>query len=201
MHKLFILTILSIVFLNLSGCIFDEENAEVCFIGDSITYAWDLDLFFPNTINYKFAQNGAWIQAIDSWDISECQGKKTVLLMGTNNIGPLKPDTINQDSVEKEFAELYIKHAKNINASKLLAISILPRKSKGQTAETNIFLFEQNKVLQKYLKQSDIKYKFIDVFGLFIDNDFNLIEPYFKDGVHPNISGYEILSREVGKHL
>ena len=185
----------------LAGCEYSDDDSEMCFIGDSITYAWDLDLHFPNTINYKYARNGAWVQGIRNWDISLCQNKKTVLLMGTNNIGPLNPNEINRDSVESEFSALYIKYAKKIKASTLYAISILPRKSKGQTNETNLFLREQNDLLKEELKKSSINHKFIDVFELFVDDDYNLLEPYFKDGVHPNATGYEILSREVRRFL
>ena len=201
MLKTSISLILFIMSIYLGACSFHEEDSEICFIGDSITFAWDLDLFFPNTVNHKFAKNGAWVQTLTKWDLSKCQDKKTVLLIGTNNIGPLDPNAIDRDSVERDLAELYIQLAKKINASTLFAISILPRKSRGQTSETNIFFYEQNETLKHYLKKSSIDYKFIDVFDLFIDENYNLIEPYFKDGVHPNITGYEILSREVRRYL
>ena len=80
--------LLSFLFVIAFGsCAFEEGEDELCFVGDSITYLWDLEYYFPNYIVSKHAVSGAGLKQMDSWDVSDCKGRTTILLIGTNDIG------------------------------------------------------------------------------------------------------------------
>jgi lysophospholipase L1-like esterase len=59
----------------------------------------------------------------------------------------------------------------------------------------------QNGLLRDALKKEIPGSRFIDVFDLFLDDDFEIREDLFKDGLHPNDEGYEILSRQIQRAL
>lgn len=170
----------------------------MCFVGDSITYLWDLEYYFPNYIVSKHAVSGAGLKQMDSWDVSDCKGRTTILLIGTNDIGYWKSTADGIEHLREEYKDRFIKSAKRIEASPLIVLSILPRNAWGeQDPAVNENIEIQNEILKRALKTEIPGSRFVDVFDMFLDSGFEIREDLFKDGLHPNDEGYEILSQKI----
>lgn len=181
----------------LGACDFDEADNRVCFIGDSITYQWDLEYFFPQYVPLKHAVNGARIRDLDNWNLDECRGITSVILMGTNNSKEF------YDDLDREiFLKDFFTRIERIQADPLIVVSILPKNYQREQDETiNKAIFKVNTEIKKGLDSLVGHYDYLDVFHLFVNDDYNAKMDLFKDGLHPNIAGQEILSSEVLKRL
>lgn len=191
-----------LILLAFNACHFEEGKGELCFIGDSITFLWDLEDYFPNYFIRKHAVSGASVRDIDDWDISDCRGVKTILLIGTNDIGEHEITEKNIDSIRQSFIKIYMQRVEMIDATPLIVVSILPRNSWGdQDSTVNMNLLQVNRLISTALDSANVNSIFLDVFDLFLDKNFKIHEYLFKDGLHPNDAGYEILTREIQRKL
>ena len=186
----------------LGACAFDEGDSELCFIGDSITHQWDLDYFFPGYSIKKHAVVGAKVQDIDRWDVSDCEGLTTVILIGTNDIGLIRSGDSNAKSSRSYFAKLFMERARRINAEKLVVVSILPRNYLGeQDTSVNLNIELQNAVLKDSLQSSSLRFTFVNAFPFFLGDGYEIDEDLLYDGLHPSPEGYEVLTRRVREKL
>ena len=186
----------------LAGCTQDDAVSELCFIGDSITHQWDVESFFPGYIIHKHAVNGAKLRDIQKWDISDCKGRWTIMLMGTNDIGHIGINQENAQDTIQSFAHAYVQQAQVLQAEFLLAISILPRHYKGENEiDHNKLIEKQNQLLADSLKITNLRFKFVDAYSLFLSQDYTINEDLFRDGLHPRPEGYEILSNAIRREL
>ena len=100
--------------------------------------------------------------------------------------------------MREEYKDRFIKSAKRIEASPLIVLSILPRNAWGeQDPAVNENIEIQNEILKRALKTEIPGSRFVDVFDMFLDSGFEIREDLFKDGLHPNDEGYEILSQKI----
>ena len=186
----------------LGACAFDEGDSELCFIGDSITHQWDLDYYFPGYSIKKHAVVGAKVQDIDRWDVSDCEGLTTVILIGTNDIGLIRSGDSNAKSSRSYFAKLFMERARRINAEKLVVVSILPRNYLGeQDTSVNLNIELQNAVLKDSLQSSSLQFTFVNAFPYFLGDGYEIDEDLLYDGLHPSPEGYEVLTRRVREKL
>ena len=184
------------------NCFTDAHDNEVCFVGDSITYLWDLEYYFPEYVIHKHAISGSTISDVDKWDLSDCRGLPLVLLIGTNDIGYVKSTSDMASFYRKKFVAEYMNLATKLSGNPLIAISILPRNEWGKEdplVNENIKIL--NSMLQDSLKKLPLKYIYLDVFDDFLYEDFSIRQDLFKDGLHPNEFGYEILTKKIGEQL
>ena len=187
----------------MSSCSFiNKGDSEICFVGDSITHIWDLEYFFPDFVVHKHAENGAVLQDLAKWDLTECKGLTTVFLMGTNNIGHVSIDNSDARIIRKDFVELYLKKISRIEADPLFVVSILPRNfNNRQNSKVNENIEKVNEMIQDSLKKSEMNYEFIDVFDAFLEKDYKIRKSLFYDGLHPSKEGYELLASKILKYL
>lgn len=186
----------------LGACAFNEGESELCFVGDSITHQWDLNYFFPGYSIKKHAVVGAKVQDIDKWDVSDCKGLTTVLLIGTNDIGTIRLDDSKAEASRSYFAKLFMERARRINAEKLVVVSILPRNYLGkQDTSVNLNIELQNAVLKDSLQSSSLRFAFVNVFPYFLEKGYEIDEDLLYDGLHPSPEGYEVLTRRVREKL
>ena len=179
------------------ACDFEDENTRVCFIGDSITYQWDLDYFFPQYIPLKHAKNGAKIQDLDDWDLRECRGIPSVILMGTNNSSEFFDEERRNAFLQKFYTRI-----EKIQADPLIVFSILPRNfQRQQSSRVNEVIRNVNNRVEKGLDSLNGRFEYLDVYPLFAQDEYEARMDLFKDGLHPNIAGQEILASEVLKVL
>jgi lysophospholipase L1-like esterase len=186
----------------LSGCLFEHEESELCFVGDSITHRWDIEDYFPGYAILKHAVGGAIVQDMDKWDLTGCIDKPVVILMGTNNIGFTKLEDPSAASRRELLVEQYMTRIKRLQARETWVISILPRNYKGQQSITvNQHLEIVNLRIKSALDSLGINSHFVNVFQRFLIDDYTINEDLFVDGLHPNRQGYEILAEEIHKRL
>ncbi len=195
--------ILIVTCLWMASCISKEESdSEICFVGDSIIYLWDLEYYFPNETIVKHAVIGAVVQDFDKWDLSDCENKKTVVLIGTNNLGRDRIVDSDAASHRTSFIKEYKKRILAMHVDQLIAVSLLPRNSSySQDSTVNMNIQQLNRELHDTLRTMNINFKYVDVFDKFIDKDYKIKMDYFDDGLHPSKAGYDVLAREVEKKL
>lgn len=180
----------------------EQSFSELCFIGDSITFLWDLEYYFPGYHIHKHAKNDAKVQDIDNWDVSDCRGMPTFFLMGTNNIGWVSIYYKDAEDVRQEFMELFLQRVISLEASPLWVISILPRhRGKKKQEEINQNIEIQNSLIKNSLDSLGEDFRFIDVFDLFLNGEYRIDSALFNDGLHPSEKGYEILVSEIQKRI
>ena len=95
----------------LLACSNEYEETDLCFIGDSIIELWDLDFYFPEFSIVKLSKSGGKVQDVLDWDVSSCEGKKAVVLIGTNDIGNVATDN---DKIKENVESRYIEMLKRI---------------------------------------------------------------------------------------
>ena len=179
------------------ACDYDDDDTRVCFIGDSITYQWDLEYFFPQYMPLKHAKNGAKIQDLDDWDLRECRGIPSVILMGTNNSSEFFDEERRNAFLQKFYTRI-----EKIQADPLIVISILPRNfQRQQSSRVNEVIRNVNNRVEKGLDSLNGRFEYLDVYPLFAQDEYDARMDLFKDGLHPNIAGQEILASEVLKVL
>ena len=163
-----------------------DFNCDIDFVGDSITEGYDVKKFYPD---YKVANRGISGDTTDMlltrMEVSafDLQPKVISLMIGTNNL-----DTClnNYDAILNGFHE-------NLPNTHVVVVSILPRRGEDlckKIIENNERI---NLLIQKYT------YCYVDVYQLFVskDNQYQVDESLFKDGLHPNKNGYQVLTEAL----
>lgn len=185
-----------------SSCSINESYSELCFVGDSIIQFWDLEYYFPGYYIHKHAVGGAKIQDLDKWNVSDCKGLPVFFLMGTNNIGYVSIENSSAEVKRSVFIDEFIPRVQSINANPLWVISILPRNLNGmQSVGVNQNIELLNNQIERKLDSLGKDYNYIDVFDYYLEDGYQLNFRLFKDGVHPNAEGYELLTSVVQKKL
>ena len=179
----------------------DSDDSELCFVGDSITHLWDLEYYFPTFSIHKHAVSGAVLADVATWNTSDCKGIPVVFLIGTNDLwSGMSGDTLTE-SFMQDFTGRYVEQARLFSASKLYAVSLIPRTVKKDTEKINTQIRLLNQRLHKALDSSKIPYKFIDVQSVFLDTDTKIHDDYYSDGLHLSQEGYETLSQKISEAL
>jgi len=196
--------LLALALACLFACSSDPEpnNEPVCFVGDSITYGWDLEKHFPGLVTSKHAVAGAVVEDIDDWDVSDCKGKRTVFLMGINNIWSFTSDLEGIEEVHDYFGKLFVHYAASLGGKPLLYVSVMPRILTG--IQDTLYVDnvrKQNAVVKHKLDSLGVDYHYVDVFDDFLVEGNVLDTSLFVDGLHPNEKGYEILTAKLKPYL
>lgn len=183
----------------LLACSNEYEETDLCFIGDSIIELWDLDFYFPEFSIVKLSKSGGKVQDVLGWDVSSCEGKKAVVLIGTNDIGNLATDN---DKIKENVESRYIEMLKKVPYESVVVVSILPRNLHDRQDEgVNKFIESFNQSLKERVVRDVENGTFVDVFPFFLDDGYEIKKELFNDGLHPSPAGYEVLSNELKKFL
>lgn len=177
---------------------FDDESTETCFVGDSLVQLWDVQYYFPGLYIHKQGVGGARLCDMSSWNLADCAGNTVVILIGTNDLGSF----VGKDtSLLSNFVNNYCKEIDNLNARRVIAISILPRKkSSTNTNSINNSIKIVNAKLKQRIYEYNPTFIFLDVQSLFMNGD-DIVPEYFRDGVHLTQAGYDLLSDRLRKVL
>jgi len=182
--------------LLMSSCERQEES--LLFIGDSLIYEWDILRSFPSSNVVNLGVPGAQIGDIQTWNI-DSRGKTIVLLIGTNNLPHLNLEEPFSNNFTNSFVNSYLDVIQTFNANKIIAISILPRHKDMESKLYNKEIEKINEQLANALS-FDSHIVFLNAYDLFLkEGDINLV--YFKDGLHLNHLGYELLTQLVKEKL
>lgn len=169
-----------------------KGNAEILFMGDSITDGWRGQKLWKEKYEplkaVNFGIGGDQTQHV-LWRIQngECDGLKpkvVVLMIGTNNLGRNAPAEIVEGiaAIVKEFRA-------RLPEAKILLLGVFPRTAKADDPLRKAIL-GINREIAKLVDGKSIKY--LDIGGKFLDAEGNLPADVMPDFLHPNAKGYKI---------
>ncbi len=192
-------TLLGLGVCFLLACSNEYEETDLCFVGDSITELWDLDFYFPEFSIVKLSKSGTKVQDVFGWDVGSCEGKKTVVLIGTNDVGKVAMDS---GKIKERIESRYIEMLKKIPYESVVVVSVLPRNLHyNQSENINKYIESFNQGLKARVMLEVEGGSFVNVFPFFLEDGYAIKKELFNDGLHPSPAGYEILSNELKKFL
>ena len=158
-----------------------DFNCDIDFVGDSITEGYDVKSFYKE---YKVANRGISGDTTDMlltrMEVSafNLEPKIISLMIGTNNL-----DTCmnNYEAILQGFGG----HLPN---TKVVVVSILPRRGEDLCTKIEENNIEIEKLSTKYA------YTYVNLYTLFVTDDYKVNESLFKDGLHPNKKGYQLIT-------
>lgn len=181
-----------------------QENNELLF-GDSIFEFFDVKKYFPKN---KVANCGIAGATTDEllWIIDEAvlkyKPKKVFIHVGTNDLG----NTVMHSprKIAENIALITRIIQKNLSCCSINVLSPLPCIESQQAfpqvngIRSNAFLKYIFQILREYI--SNDKINLINVFDLFYKNE-RVNQILYKDGLHPNDQGYQILATVLERYL
>lgn len=181
-----------------------QASNNIAFFGNSITHywggipagpikrgeaSWAANFESLGVQNFGFGwdriENALWRIYHDELD--DFTGDQVVLMLGTNNLG-LSTDMEIIEGL-KNLVQVIQSKKPDIN---VLLLGILPRRA--QEAR----IVNLNKMIAQIGILSGANYQ--DVGAVFL-KDGKIDEALFSDGLHPNSEGYDLLGKEIAKHL
>jgi len=190
-----------------------KGEAELVFLGDSITHAWDgkgkavWDKTWAPLKAANFGISGDRTEHVlwrlDHGNFDGLKPKAIVLMIGTNNTGHQgRPQKEIDSAVYQCTAEQTAEGIKAILAklqqkcpdAKILVLGIFPR-----GADKNDKFRQQNEATNAIVKgfADDSKVFFLDVGAKFLEADGTLPKAIMPDLLHPNEKGYQIWSDAI----
>lgn len=168
----------------------------IVFMGDSITELWSV--VHPSFFSEKsYINRGIGGQTSPQMlvrfraDVIALKPSVVVLLAGANDIAQNTGPSTLEMIANNIFSMVELAEANQI---KVILCSVLPaidfpwRKGLQPTEK----IVSLNKMIREYADANDILY--LDYYSVMVDNQKGLNSIYSEDGVHPNKSGYEVMS-------
>lgn len=178
-----------------------KKNAQVIFIGDSITQGWENDGFNVWNRNYtKYnavalgfggdrTENVLW--RLQHNEVDGLNPKLAVLMVGTNNTGHRQenPKT-TAAGIQRNLEELQ----QRLPNTKILLLAIFPRDEKpdGELRQINNGV---NAIISGFADNKKIF--FLDINQTFLDANGVLSKTIMPDLLHPNEYGYELWAKAM----
>lgn len=178
-----------------------KKNAQVIFIGDSITQGWENDGF--NVWNRNYAKYNAValgfggdrteniLWRLQNGEVDGLNPKVAVLMLGTNNTGQRQEDfKTTAAGIKRNLEELQ----QRLPNTKLLLLAVFPRDEKpdGELRQMNNNL---NAIISGFADNKKIF--FLDINQAFLDANGVLPKTIMPDFLHPNEQGYEIWAKAM----
>lgn len=178
---------------------------DIIFIGDSIIEYYPLQELFGTSKNIvnrgiRGYQTGLLRENLDVHLYGDAVDQ-IVLLIGTNDIGkdvPMNEALNNLESVIQTISRDY-------PLSQIKLVSILPV-NEGEDFRQTVYIRTNEKIKtwnQAYqdLATSYMQVEYIPVFDSLLDEAGQLKPTYTTDGLHLSVSGYQVLSSSLRKHI
>ncbi len=178
-----------------------HKNAQVIFIGDSITQGWERDGF--NVWNHNYAKYNAValgfggdrteniLWRLQQGEVEGLNPKVAVLMFGTNNTGHRHEDPkTTAIGIKRNIDELQ----QRLPNTKILLLAIFPRDEKpdGELRQINNGI---NAIISGFADNQKIF--FLDINKSFLDANGVLTKDIMPDLLHPNEKGYEIWAKAM----
>lgn len=127
-------------------------------------------------------------------DVVDLRPEMVVILAGTNDIA-LNNGKITLKHVFQNIVSMC--QIAKFNGIEPVIASILPASTFSWRKDLKPAddIKELNRMLADYAKENGIKY--VDYYSALTDAQGGLPEQYSKDGVHPNVQGYEVMERVI----
>jgi len=180
-----------------------DGKAELLFIGDSITQAWEgpgkdawAKHFAPrNAVNLGIGgdrtQHVLW--RLDNGNINGIKPKLAVIMIGTNNARSNKPE-----ETAAGVTAIVTKLREKLPETKILLLAIFPR---GADKDDQLRL-TNGKVNEQIAKLADGKMvEYLDIGPKFLAEDGTLSKDIMPDLLHLSVKGYEIWAEAIEPHV
>lgn len=173
------------------------EN-RVVFFGDSITWGWNLDTYFPGKgyINRGISgQTTSQMLVRFRQDVISLRPKVVVILAGTNDIaGNTGPVTLDQiEGNYASMAELARAHSIQVVFSSVTPIhDYNPERLAFFLQRSPEKILELDRWLRSYCEANGLIY--LDYFSAMADSRGMMRKELANDGLHPNDAGYRIMA-------
>ena len=182
------------------------QDENIVFLGDSLTYRYDLDKYYEgyNVVNSGIDGNITQNILDDMYNrVYKYNPSKVVLLIGTNDINASVSEKqtisniksiVNNIKKHRPHAKIYIESLYPINNTD-------DDKIEHNTVgiRTNEIIKKYNSEIKKYCSKNNITY--IDIYNELQDEDGNLKLEYTKEGLHISDEGYVVITKEIKKYL
>ena len=179
------------------------DQKRIVFMGDSITELWGVinpDYFYGKSYINRGIGGQTTPQMLIRFraDVIALQPTAVVILAGINDIaGNTGPSSIEMIS-DNIFSMVELAKVNNIQ---VILCSVLPAydfpwKPNQEPIEKIKAL---NEILKNYAKSNNVVY--VDYYSAMVDERLGLNIEYSKDGVHPNMIGYQIMEPIVEKAI
>ena len=178
-----------------------KDEHRVVFMGDSITDGWKLNEYFawkPYVNRGISGQTTPQMLIRFRSDVIALQPKVVVILAGTNdlagNTGPMTIESI-EDNLQS-MAELAMLHGIRVVLSSVMPINDYTKNKDGgpvirSTQRSPDKIIAINQWMKKYAEEN--KQIYLDYFSALVDDKGFLKEDLSRDGLHPNVKGYEVM--------
>lgn len=178
-----------------------HKNAQIVFIGDSITQGWEKDGFNVWNHNYKKynaialgfggdqTENILW--RLQNGEVDGLNPKVAVLMFGTNNTGHRHEDPkITAMGIKRNIDELQ----QRLPNTKILLLAIFPRDEEldGELRQLNNSV---NTIISDLADNKKIF--FLNINKSFLDANGVLSKNIMPDFLHPNEQGYELWQKAM----
>jgi lysophospholipase L1-like esterase len=178
---------------------------DVCFLGDSITRRWHANdypkfqenwkknFFGWNAANFGWGADGTQnvLWRLQHGELDGVNPKVVVLMIGTNNVGELKPEEDHSNEVARIAAgieailELIREKAPR---AKVALMGITPRSDKGPALSLTI-----DAINERIARLADGKrVRYLNINDRLAADDGTLTEGVTEDGLHLSVRGYQI---------
>jgi len=177
-----------------------NPDAQLLFVGDSITHAWEgggkevWEKFYTKRHAVNLGIGGDRTQHVlwrlDHGNLDGLHPKLAVVMIGTNNAGGGNTSKQIVDGVKAVVDKLQ----EIVPDSKVLILAIFPRDAKpdGKLRKINEAANEQIAKLA-----DDKKIFYLDIGPKFLTADGELTKEIMPDALHPNAKGYEIWATAI----
>lgn len=181
------------------------------FFGDSITELYPLEDFYSDYVvetktpvlnrGISSEKTAGMLTRLEK-EIIPLHAKHLIMLMGINDIF----DGIKPEEIANHIEEIIVMMKEKSPETQLILQAIYPINEQDRDSfyekmmmkgNGNESVKETNKLLEALAKKHDIT--FININPLLSDENGNLKHAYAYDGLHPNASGYRIISDEIKK--
>ena len=168
------------------------QQGRVVFLGDSITFAWDLSKFFPGRPYVNRGINGQTTQQMLVRmfpDVIDLQPAAVIILAGINDIGRhTGPETAKMvEENLQAMTDLAQKHG-----IKVILCSVTPVRGNWASIMPPADILKLNEWMKQYVVQAHIE--FVDYYSSLVDSQGMLKEELTNDGVHPTVKGQAFMA-------
>jgi lysophospholipase L1-like esterase len=176
-----------------------HQDAQLLFIGDSITHAWETggkevwQQYYKKRHAVNLGIGGDRTEHVlwrlDHGNLDGLHPKLAVLMIGTNNSGSNTPEEI-ADGVRAIVEKLRTK----VPECKVLVLAIFPRGPNPQDHKRKVNE-AANELIAKLADEKHVFY--LDIGLKFLGPDGTLSRDIMPDLLHPNAKGYEIWAQSI----
>ena len=195
-----------ILALNKAGAI----QADVVFIGDSITHFWSgepkakrvagkeswekwIAPHHPINLGYGWDRTENVLWRLRHGEVAGLKPKAFVVLIGTNNLSGIN----NVEDTVEGVAEVCREIRRQSPQAKVLLLAILPRQSKPDATRQRVA--DANKLLKAQAPQ--VADAYVDLTDKLVEADGSILKETMGDYLHPTNKGYEVMGAAIDAQL